>query len=147
MKKFGSIIFALLVTGLCLYSLLYISVNNICTGVRSFGCTPQVPETTETNESIVPVSTPSPVATISCSVVSLQGDIYRKVISLGRLFLYHCVPTVYDQSGTYVLDYSSCDVRVTLDADSLSVQKATIAEKIIDAITLQKILSSTVLVL
>jgi len=90
MKKIWIVTSILVITSVFIYSMIYLSSQNTCSWVRVFDC--------KKNE--------------NKSLVSNKK--YTELKPTWDIFLKNCEPKIKEEENIYLLDYSSCDLKVSI---------------------------------
>jgi len=90
MKKIWFTSSVLLLTWLVIYAIFYLSANNKCSWVRVYECKKIEKK----------------------FLIKQSNPIYNKLKKTSDLFLKDCRPKITTTSGSYLADYSSCNLKV-----------------------------------
>jgi uncharacterized protein YxeA len=90
MKKIWAITSIIIITAVFIYSMIYLSADNICSWVRIYDC--QKKE----NKSLV------------------SNSKYIELKVTWDVFLKNCKPKIKEEENIYLLDYSECNLKVII---------------------------------
>lgn len=132
MQKYSIIASIVILTGFLLYALQIVSSVNTCTGVRSFLCQKQSQKgQSEVQSGSLQNQTSTIVSETPKAIVDATSSAYASLQNTGKAFVHLCNPEISVATGSYVLDYSKCNLSVVIWDDQKTVREVRVNNEIL----------------